>query len=435
MFTNRIMKNALLIFILFTFFKGFAQPSSHEISDYLNQNKAVIDLENDTEIAIFDADFYKNSLFLFGENHGSSNPHLFDVKLFKQLYHRAGLRNYIAEVDLTKAWMLNNYLKDGHEEWLQKVFKSWVEESSQWASKSNYAKFQHLRKFYQELPKNQKFNIIGIDVVQDYGLLKEYVHFLVPNTKNLTLELTNLIQLSDTITYAGRRKMGTLSREKLLNMTDFKNVPKKNIPQFKSLMTSLSYVGAGMIRDSIMYKNLKSQIEILGLEKEKMYGFLGYYHCLQTSYEKSMPFAALLIKHEEKFRKNIVSMQMMCIQSKVLLPYNDQIKKMMPQSIADKLRNEDPDFKNSQKYIPYEMSNDNNIMKIDGIQFLKSTSEANSTTIFKLNSANSPFSKSKLLAEVTGFQTIRLTDKNTLTLEAFQYIVLFRNSNAGLPME
>jgi hypothetical protein len=435
MFTDRIMKNTLTILFLLTFFKGFAQNNTNEVSDYLNQNKEVVNIENDSEIAIFDADFYKNKLFLFGENHGSSNPHLFDVKLFKQLYHRAGLRNYIAEVDLTKAWMLNNYLKDGNEEWLKKVFKSWVEESSQWASKSNYAKFQNLHKFYQELPKNQKFTIIGIDVVQDYSLLKEYVNFLIPNKKNLTAELTNLVQMSDTITYAGRRKIGAFSREKLVKMIDYEGISKKNIPQFKSLITSLSYVGAGMMRDSIMYKNLKSQIEIFGLETEKLYGFLGYYHCLQVSYEKSMPFAALLNKHEENFKKNIVSMQMMCIQSKVLLPYIDQVKKMMPQSYADKLRNEDPDFKNSKKYIPYEMSNDNSMMKIDGIEFLKSASEANSTTIFKLNSANSPFMKSKLLGEVTGFQTIRFTDKNTSTLEAFQYVILFRNSKAGLPIE
>jgi hypothetical protein len=435
MFTDRIMKNTLTILFLLTFFKGFAQNNTNEVSDYLNQNKEVVNIENDSEIAIFDADFYKNKLFLFGENHGSSNPHLFDVKLFKQLYYKASLRNYIAEVDLTKAWMLNNYLKDGNEEWLKKVFKSWVEESSQWASKSNYAKFQNLHKFYQELPKNQKFTIIGIDVVQDYSLLKEYVNFLISNKKNLTAELTSFVQMSDTITYAGRRKIGAFSREKLVKMIDYEGISKKNIPQFKSLITSLSYVGAGMMRDSIMYKNLKSQIEIFGLETEKLYGFLGYYHCLQVSYEKSMPFAALLNKHEENFKKNIVSMQMMCIQSKVLLPYIDQVKKMMPQSYADKLRNEDPDFKNSKKYIPYEMSNDNSMMKIDGIEFLKSASEANSTTIFKLNAANSPFTKSKLLGEVTGFQTIRFTDKNTSTFEAFQYIVLFRNSKAGLPIE
>jgi hypothetical protein len=429
------MNKNLLFVLLISFQFGFSQNNSTEIANYLNQNKEVINLENDSEIAIFDADFYKNSLFLFGENHGSSNPHLLDVKLFKQLYHKAGVRNYVAEVDLTKAWMLNNYMKDGDEKWLKKVFKSWIAESAQWASKSNYAKFQNLYKFYQGLPKNQKFNIIGIDVVQDYSLLKEYVNFLIPDTKKTNGELANLVSISDTITYAGRRKIGLYCREKLVKMADFKGVSKKNIPQFKNLINSFACIGAGMLRDSIMYTNLKNQIEIHQLQSKKLYGFLGYYHCLQTSYEKSMPFAALLNKYDEKFKKSIASMQMMCIQSKVLLPYIDQVKKMMPQSYADKLRNEEPDFKNSKNYIPYEMSNDNGMMKIDGIEFLKNASEANSTTIFKLNSTNSPFTKSRLLGEVTGFQTIRFTDKNAVTDDAFQYVILFKNSKAALPIE
>ncbi len=75
--------------------------------------------------ALFDEAFYRNQFFLFGENHGSSQLQLYDLALLEHLHERAGVNYYIAEVDFTKAWMLNNYLSDGDTGWLDKVFASW----------------------------------------------------------------------------------------------------------------------------------------------------------------------------------------------------------------------------------------------------------------------------------------------------------------------
>jgi hypothetical protein len=429
------MKKLFLIFTLLFQYSLFAQIDSAALSQYLDKNKEVIDLKGPSKIKSFDKDFYSNKLYLFGENHGSDSPHNFDLKMFKQLYKENHVRHYIAEVDASKAWMLNNYMIDGNESWLNKVFSSWIQQSAQWANQSNYNKFKELRSFYQTLDKNQKFKIIGIDVIQDYSLLKEYVTFLFKDSKNLKPSLEKMKVLIDTLSLAGRNSLGILTRTELLQLNDFSTIKKSNIQELKDLIKSFSYIGVGMYRDSIMYRNMMNFTASNHLKNAKFYGFLGFYHCLQTSYGKNIPFAALLNKHEPDYKKNIVSVQMYAIDSKVLLPYIDQVKKMMPQAYADKLKAENPDFKNSKNYIPYDISNDNFMMKVEGISFLKNTSTANSTTMFKLNGIQSPFNKTNLLAEVTGFQMLQLKDKKSVTLDAFQYVILFRNSKAGIPIE
>jgi hypothetical protein len=436
------MKKTFLFIAAITFFKiSYSQQiDTSGITPYLQKNMEVIDLKNLNLIKLIDKIELANSIFLFGENHGSANPQLVDVLLFKQLYKQAGVRHYIAEVDAAKAWMLNNYLKDGNEAWLQKVFKSWIADTAQWANKSNYAKFQQLRTFYISLAAKQKFTILGIDVFQDYGLLKEYSKSFVKSRHNIAthIYIDSLQKISDTIQYANRKQLGDYARRLLAiikrnEMTDSGGFYFN--AELKHFLTSLSFIGAGMYRDSIMFRNFESIVTTQQLQNKKSYGFLGFYHCLQTSYEKSMPFAALVKQYSLPFKGRILSIQMMALQSKTLLPYMGQLKQMMPKTYVDKLRNETVGFENATKYVPYTLSNDDAMMKIKGIDFLKNVTVENTTTIFKVNGAASPFSKTNLLAEVSGFQTLRLTNAANNTTQAFQYIILFRNSAAGLPIE
>ena len=408
---------------------------------YLRANMQEITLSSDEAIPVFDHSFYNNTLFLFGENHGSANPQLFDILLFKQLYKNAGVRNYIAEMDATKAWLLNKYLRDGNEEYLKKVFSSWIADTAQWANTSNYKKFQALHLFYQSLPASQKFTILGIDAIQDYGLLKEYTHFFADGEKEkpIQLYLDSLQRITDTISYKGRAGLGNFARRLLRQFENNKKNYSKALAgktkAFQHFITSLSFSGAGMYRDSVMYRNMQSIVNTFGLQQKKMYGFLGFYHCLQAGYEKSVPFAAALEKYMPAFSGKIISIQMLALQSKTLLPYMAQVKQMMPPAYADKLRKENPDFGQSVKYIPYDLSNDNGMMKVDGIQLLKTVTKPATTTLFRLNNINTPFSTGKLLAEVTGFQTLKFTNPDGNTLQAFQYIILFRDSKAAIPIE
>lgn len=414
-----------LFFIIFIHTTCIAQ--NPDFKQYLSKNNEVLNLEAESKINMFNTEFYKNSVFLFGENHGASEPHKVDLMLFKQLYREANVRYYIAEIDAAKAWMLNKYLEDGNENWLKKIFKSWVNESAQWANKSNHAKYQRLREFYLSLPAKKRFKIIGIDTVQDYDLLKESFRSLIP-TKVKDEALKDLITMIDTVSQKGRKALGAKAREISTNQKSYS-------ADLQYFIKSLGCLGAGMYRDSIMYRNFDNYVSINQLTNQKFYGFLGFFHCLQAGYEKIRPFAAQLQLNKTAFSNQIISLQMFALNTQVLLPYNEQLKKMMPVSYVEKLRKDNPDFPYSEKYVPYELSNDSPMMKASGIEYFKENSTPNSITIFNLNTAESPFKTTKTIAEITGFQTIKFTNPNTVTTDAFQYVILFRNAKAGLPLE
>jgi hypothetical protein len=428
------MKKLTLLLCACTTFLFLSAQNAYET--YLAQNRNNIDLKSTDPFDFLPSSFYENQLFLFGENHGASQPHEVDFSLFKNLYYKANVRHYIAEVDVIKAWMLNQYLKDGNEDWLNKVFQSWRAEGAQWANKSNWKKYQQLHSFYKALPKKEKFSIVGIDVTQDYSLVKNYFSYFFPKASSTIASVNHFITVSDTIQYKNRRIVGELARNMITEMQTnpaFKKELKKKYAEFELLMKTSGYVGNKMHRDSIMYRTFQDMSSYHQLNNKKLYGFLGFYHTLQVSYDERNPFAACLKNNQQEFA--IASIQMFAIQSKVLLPYNDDVKKMMPIAYVEKLRSEHPDFLNSKKYVPYELSNDQPMMKVDGIEDVKKITTDSSVTFFSLNNANTPFTTGKKLAEVTGFQTVKMTNKNDYTTKAFQYIILFRKSPAGIPFE
>ncbi len=407
----------------------------------LKNNMEVLDIEKQAPVKMFDAAFYNNQLFLFGENHGSSLPLAADILLFKQLHQKAGVRYYIAEVDDTKAWMLNNYLKDGNEQWLKKIFASWVADTAQWASRENYNRYKALQSLYASLPAKEKFTIIGIDVVQDYHLLKEQMAFYT-GSKKTTARLPlmdSLTAMADTISYASRKQLGAFCRRMLENMQlderIYQQAMGSSFGAFRHTVTSFSFLGAGMYRDSIMYRNFKSITATQKLAGKKLYGFLGFYHTLQVSYDGRPPFAAHLQHGNTSFSGKTVSIQMFAISSATMLPFMGQLKQMMPASYIAKLRQDHPYFPDTKKYIPYILSNDESMMKVAGINNLKAVSAANTVSLFRLNGIGSPYHTSRQLMEVSGFQTLRPTHAEAVTTAAFQYALLFRDSRAALPLE
>jgi hypothetical protein len=421
---------------------SFAQVTDSAVyKAYLKNNMEVLDAGKQLPVKLFDAAFYKNQLFLFGENHGSSMPLAVDPLLFKQLHKKAGVRYYIAEVDDTKAWMLNNFLKDGNEQWLKKVFAGWVADTAQWASQENYNRYKALQAFYTSLPAKDKFTILGIDVVQDYSLLKEHVQFYrnVKSAAAVKVLTDSLAAITDTISFTHRKQLGAYCRRLVqyisTNEKQYRQALGSNFTAFRHTVTSFSFLGAGMYRDSIMYRNFKSLTGTYQLAGKKLFGFMGFYHALQVSYDGRPPFAAHLQQGNTSFSGKTVSIQMFAIGSTVMLPFMGQLKQMMPASYIDQLRQQNPFFPATQKYIPYVLSNDESMMKVAGINNLKSVSTANTVSLFRLNNTGSPYHESRQLMEVTGFQTLKPTSAAAVTTQAFQYVLLYRNSRAALPIE
>lgn len=432
------MGNRLLFIFLLSSVVSFAQPDSSAIKEYLRGNTAPLDLKDPKAPALFDPAFYQNQVFLFGETHGSAEPHLVDLFLFKQLYRDAGVRSYIAELDDSKAWMLNSYLADGKEEWLKKVFASWVRDTAQWASKENMDKYRELRSFYQSLPASEKFRIIGVDDTQDYSLLKEHLGWILSQSKPVkgAVYVDSLKGMVDTASADNRRVLGEFARRFLGQLEGnmrLAGTTGKNHKQFLHLLRSLSFVEKGVTRDSIMYRNFTDYVEVNDIGEEKFYGFLGYFHCLSASFNKVPTFASLLDETSERFSGKVQTLLMQTVASKSMLPLVSQLRMMMPKVVIQKAQAESPAYADG-RYIPYELSNDNPMMMIKGTQYLKPLVKPGGLLLVKLDGPESPYSRSKLSAEIGGFQSVKFSSADAVTTDAMDYIILFHNAHACTPL-
>ncbi len=430
-----MQKFILVIAVVFTglFFPSKAQS---ELNDFLSKNHNDFKSEMNSN-QLLDDEFFSNQYIFLGETHGFANPQQVDFELFQSLNQKANFKYYIAEVDDAKAWMLNNYIKEGNEDWLKKVFISWVKDTAQWANQEYFDKYKKLHQLQKTLPKNQKFTFIGVDQPQDYAVSNEYLnHF---SDKLNTGEIKTLVQkLSSDLTSGNSAEIIHSSKTILdfinKNEKQVSSALKENFTPFQNFLKSLSRIYEN--RDKAMFLNLENYISANKLESEKMYGFLGVFHVMQASYNSGEPFVHLLKK---KFNKaKITSLIGFYTDATMMMPYNGQMKMMIPAEFAGQLWQAYPEFGKTQKYLPIPFSNNqsNPVMeKVEHIEYLEALSAENSATLFKFSSKNSPFNTKNTFAEVKGAMGITLTNPEDKTTDAFQYLILFRNAQPATPLE
>lgn len=303
---------------------------------------------------LFDQAFYKSDFFLFGEIHGSAEPQRTDFDLFTHLHRLAGVWHYLAEVDYTKAWMLNRYLAGGDTLSLDSVFASWRSDTAQWANREHYAKWQQLRQWQQSLPKAQRIRVVGIDVPQDYRLLARHFQALAqgrrwgalqPHADSLLL-LAGVAEKKGLVAYA-KRLLPLVDAQ----ATEWQKVLGGDFVAFRHLLQVLNWLDAGNTRDRVMWLNYQAQAEAGQFANRPVYGYLGFFHCLQTGYNKTMPFAALL-RQQVGQAKRITTLAMQTIDSKTLLPYMGMMRQLMPLSRATQLWAENPALETAANTFP-----------------------------------------------------------------------------------
>lgn len=430
------MKNLSSLFVIFALVAFSSIYAQSELKDFLSKNHNDFKSEMNSN-QLLDDEFYTNQYIFLGETHGFANPQEVDFELFKTLNQKADFKYYIAEVDDAKAWMLNNYLNNGDEKWLQKVFKSWAKDTAQWSNQEYYNKYKQLHQLQKELPKNKKFQFIGVDQPQDYEVSNEYLnHF---SGKLNSGEIKTLIQKLSSDLISGNSAEIINSAKATLdfihkNEKKVSSALKNDFNSFQNFLKNLSTIDEN--RDKAMFLNLENHIASNKLESEKMYGFMGIYHVMQASYNSGEPFVHLLKKKLNKAK--ITSLVGFYADSNMMMPYSGQMKMMIPGEYAAQLWQAYPDFGKSKKYLPVPFSNNqsNPVMeKVDQIESLETLSAENSATIFKLSGKNSPFNAVNTFAEVKGMMGITLTNPEDKTTNAFQYLILFRNAQPATPLD
>ncbi len=154
----------ILSFISYYSLLGTEYITGGKFVDYLKINSETIKTEDSFTFDIMQSDIEKNQLILVGEVHGIGESENFDFNLFKKLYTKHGVRNYLAELDFSQATYMNQYLENEDDSLLHFILKNWVVIQGR-NNKTYYEKYKKFHAFYSTLPVDQKFQFIGLDKI------------------------------------------------------------------------------------------------------------------------------------------------------------------------------------------------------------------------------------------------------------------------------
>ena len=126
----------------------------------------------DFQMPIFNNELSNYSLFITSEHHGLNGNSLIQYYLFRYLYEKANVRILLREWGYSNAYIINEYLKTGNEKVLWGTY----------VSKRETIQLKVLYEFYQSLPENDKFEIIGIDREQYNSSSLTCFGLMIPDT-------------------------------------------------------------------------------------------------------------------------------------------------------------------------------------------------------------------------------------------------------------
>lgn len=243
----------------------------------------------------FGPDFYRNTLYLVGESHGSAAPHRFDAALLEHLATRVGVRDYIAEVDPVQADHLNRYLASGDPAALAPVFDQWKATGAQWASRSYADKIAAVRALDQQLG-GRPFAFHGLDRIQHFPGVATWLA-----ARGVTVDAAALTAATSRV-----------DKARLLRAV----LPAGTDATLAALRRTLDAEIAGDGREAIAAANFAA-LRAGELGKRPAYGMWGLFHVLQAPMDRSVPFAALL---QARGGERIASIALVPIDSKALMP-------------------------------------------------------------------------------------------------------------------
>ena len=398
--------------IAFLFVSGTVFGQENKFVDYLKNNKAVLDINNDNQWDMIKNDAEKNQFIILGESHGAQAAQLIDFNLLKYLNENVGTRTYIAELDFAQSATVNEYLKTGGEGFLKVVFRTWVKRHAQWGNSDFYDKIVKIRKLNKTLPKGKRITFTGIDQVQDFYLYFNYLNKFIGNRQSQLLDSIKLVSttnLNDSSFESKCLFAKSLDEKIEQNRIGFEKLFGKQLPLFVYLIQNLSHSNAQAAakRPEYLFQNFQQLYTVLHLENEKLYGMWGFFHSHQVPiYFVGEDFASKLISSDHPISKKVITVLCMPIDSKFNVWDN-----------------------NSETWTKEPFSyDDKTLFQVDGIEDVKELSTNNPVTLFKINGINSPFAKTGRLFNGVSPQGRLIGDFRKRDF-AYQYLVVFRNSD------
>lgn len=414
-------------YLIYALFSIGGESTRHQA--YLKRNMQEIAPNTANGFHLFDEGFYQSKVFMLGEVHGFAAPQSLDFELLQHLNQKTSLTHYLAEVDYSQAYFLNQYLRTGDESLLNYVFQTWVEYNAQWANQEFYNKIRKIYTLNQGLPAADRIEIVGVDRIQDVRVTKRHLQCLLQAASYSAgtdsaldtlalLAADSIVEEKDIQAFAVRYLAGAEAGAAPLYL------PRSVQTDLQHVLTNLTYQQNNVKRDSVMFLNLTKLTEVNGWENEQFYGMWGLMHTLQSSVNNGYTsFAAILKNEDSPFKGKVTSINILATDSENMIPAGS-----MP-----------PALHKGQAYINTTWVNsDGPLAFVAGIKDLKAVTKPHTMAIFKMDGEASPYRTSSSLTQTNILipgQGIAPDAANPTITQSCQYVVLIRNSKAATPIK
>lgn len=394
-------------FFAWSFFQAKEYVIGNDYIPYLEENKEVISPDGSTNFELLKKDLLNTRLVLIGEIHGFETPQKLDPVLFGHLNTHHNFNTYLLEMDQSQAYFMNRYNETGDDSLLTEVLSKWIVGPGRY-SIDYRIRFQELRGHYQNV---NEFRYIGNDVIADIRLLSAHLQEIAPgldlsfvNAKSDSLNLSRIASKLDSHLFAS-------------------TMPDGQKAELNYMLNNIQYSLNDVYREKVLTSNLLDLYEIHDLKKEKVYGYFGIGHVFEAAMEGGYKAMAARLKEEDPW----ISNHLLTISTL----FEDSHQLMRSQSLPSFLQDEGP-------YTRFSFSFDNLLFSyLYGIEDLKRVTRSNSTTLFRINSDDSPYQQTTRLLQMT--QLIPVggllnADPERSSSEYTDYILFFRDSNWAEPI-
>ena len=339
--------------------------------------------------------FYAGRLFLLGESHGSAAPQVLDLELLAHLNQRIGLSDYVAEVDPVQAMHLNDYLDNGDEGVLDRVFDLW-NSGSQWASVAFEEKVRGIRALNQSLPVERRIRFHGLDAIQDWPLLVQS------------------LQARDVDIDAGAMLAAKGSAARARIAADALQIAGEDPDAF--LLAALRRQADGADREATIFGNYAHLVGTGPLLDRPAYGLWGLAHVLQDEVNATTYWAGRVRASSLSSASGLRSIVMYGLDSAAQFPVP------LPTGVA---------------WVRFADSNvDGPVVKLSGSASLRAASEPDRIRVFAIDGAQSPYRSGQQLVALRSSIDRGLTPSpDAVTTDFIQYVGVYRNSDWAVPRE
>lgn len=298
------------------------------------------------------ADIYRARLILMGESHGALAPQMLDLQMLTTLNRRVGLTDYLAEIDPVQAERFNHYLTTGAVRPLDRVFAKWTN-SAQWGNAAFRDKIVRIRAYNLTVPATKRVRIWGIDAVQDWPLLLEWLTAAGASVDRAEFDAAK-----------------TEAARSTLALTWLKTSRGGDATTRAALNAALMQRSVGN-RESTIFAGYQHLVSSGALGNRPAYGLWGAFHVLQASVNKAMPFAARVRQSTLPAAKSMATIELVLLDSAVLIPAP------LPAGV--------------QMMRMTEFNIDGPLIKIEGSADLRASTQPRTITLFDLDAPASPY--------------------------------------------